>query len=374
MQNSADALAISIDYVPPVASTAQIANSSYVGKFERLPKWLNCVPLVIQWLWLSLRYSSVSLPSVANPHITCGGMVGESKQEYFNCMGDFGRGYIAPFIAISVRNKLALEQAISAMHKQHMHFPVVVKPDLGWCGYGVRRINDVRALASYLEKFPQGQTILLQRYLPEAGEAGVFYMRHPEQEKGDILGVLFRYYPQVIGDGVHTIAQLIAKDARLQRISQNKLHQPDYTPEAIPAPGEEVRLALIGSTRIGGLYCDGSEYITTQLIEVFDRIAKDMPEFYAGRFDIRYESLERLRQGKGFTIMEVNGAGSEAVHAWDPKYSIRESYRIIFAKQRLLFQIGAVNRKRGYRPIGLSRLAKLHFFQQALIKRYPLSN
>jgi hypothetical protein len=32
--------------------------------------------------------------------------------------------------------------------------------------------------------------------------------------------------------------------------------------------------------------------------------------------------------------MEVNGAGSEAVHAWDPKYSIREVYGIVFAKQR----------------------------------------
>lgn len=68
------------------------------------------------------------------------------------------------------------------------------------------------------------------------------------------------------------------------------------------------------------------------------------------------------------------GAGSEAVHAWDPKYSISEAYSIIFAKQRLLFQIAATNRKRGHKPIGLFKLAKLHFDQQSLIKRYPLSN
>ena len=26
------------------------------GALERMPKWLICVPLVLQWLWLGLRY------------------------------------------------------------------------------------------------------------------------------------------------------------------------------------------------------------------------------------------------------------------------------------------------------------------------------
>ena len=338
-----------------------------------MPKWLNCIPLVTQWVWLGLRYGSVSLPSCANPTITCGGMVGEGKQEYFNVMGAFAKRYIAPFITISVQNGGTVECALSEM-QQHMNFPIVVKPDVGWCGYGVKRIDDAQALATYLNSFPHGQTALLQRFIPEAGEAGVFYMRHPEQETGDIIGILLRYYPKVRGDGVQTIAELIAQDARLKRVATSPLHHPAYDPRAVPALGEEVRLSLIGSTRVGGLYCDGEAHITPALASVFDAIAKDMPEFYVGRFDIRYESLEQLRQGEGFTIMEVNGAGSEAVHAWDPKYSIRESYGIIFAKQRRLFAIAAANRKRGFKPIGLYRLAKLHFHQQALIKRYPLSN
>lgn len=346
----------------------------HVGKFERLPKWLNCIPLIVQWLWLSFRYGSISLPSAANPYITCGGLVGEGKQEYFNCMGSFGKRLVAPYVLVATQGEYMLEKALTDMKSHNISFPVVAKPDVGWCGYGVKRIDDKNALATYLNHFPKNHTILLQTYLPEAGEAGIFYVRHPKEATGKIIGILLRYYPQIIGDGVHTIAQLIARNVRLQRLVKNKLHKADYDPRVIPAPGEEVRLSLIGSTRIGGIYRDGSDTISSELTGIIDNIAKDMPEFYVGRFDIRYENLEELRQGKGFTIMEVNGAGSEAVHAWDPKYSISEAYRIIFAKQRLLFQIAACNRKKGYKPIGLLNLAKLHFSQQSLIKRYPLSN
>src|SRR3954465_11537668 len=61
------------------------------ASLERMPKWLICVPLVAQWLWLSLLYRSATLPSAANPHITSGGMVGEGKLEYFRGMGEVAR-------------------------------------------------------------------------------------------------------------------------------------------------------------------------------------------------------------------------------------------------------------------------------------------
>jgi hypothetical protein len=112
---------------------------------------------------------------------------------------------------------------------------------------------------------------------------------------------------------------------------------------------------------------------TAALIARVDVIARDMQDFHVGRFDVRYATLEALRQGR-FTIMEVNGAGSEAVHAWDPRYSIAEVYRIVFAKQRLLFRIADANRRSGHRPIGIRALARLHLAQQRLMGLYPPSN
>ena len=98
-----------------------------------------------------------------------------------------------------------------------------------------------------------------------------------------------------------------------------------------------------------------------------------MPDFHVGRFDVRYATVQDLRAGR-FTIMEVNGAGSEAVHAWDPRYSIAHVYRMIFAKQRMLFELGAAQRARGHRPVSAWTLARHYLKQQRLIARYPPSN
>jgi hypothetical protein len=124
---------------------------------------------------------------------------------------------------------------------------------------------------------------------------------------------------------------------------------------------------------VGGLYLDGTAFATPRLRARMDELARDMGAFHAGRFDVRYKTLADLQRG-AFTIMEVNGAGSEAVHAWDPKYTIREVYGIVFAKQRLLFAIGDACRKAGHKPCGLWTLARHHLRQQALMRRYPPSN
>jgi hypothetical protein len=250
---------------------------------------------------------------------------------------------------------------------------VVAKPDLGWCGFGVRKLDDAGQLDAYLRDYPAGEALMIQRYLDEPGEAGIFYLREPDQPRGYLLGILLRHYPRVTGDGQRSMAQLIAADVRLQRTVNDPLHCCKYDAAAIPAAGASVRLSLIGSTRVGGRYEDGSALATARLLARIEAIARDMPQFHVGRFDVRYRSLGELRRGR-FTIMEVNGAGSEAVHAWDPKNSLRQVYRIVFAKQRLLFAIGAAMRARGHAPIGALALLRLHRRQQRLIRRYPASN
>lgn len=350
------------------------ASHRATGVFERIPKWLNLVPMVLQWGWLGLLHGSLTLPSAANPAITAGGLVGDTKSEYFRCMGAHARRRVAPFTMLVVHGRSSLDDATTAMREAALAFPVVVKPDLGWCGFGVRRIDDLSALADYLEHYPDGETLMLQAYLDDPGEAGVFYVRHPDAPNGTLLGILLRHSPQIVGDGRHSLGELVAGDARLRRaLVRPREHQCDFDPSRVPAHGEVVRLSLIGSTRVGGRYEDGSSLATPALLAAVEAIARDMPDFQVGRFDVRFASLPDLRAGR-FTIMEVNGAGSEAVHAWDPKYSVRQVYAMVFAKQRMLFAIGAANRRRGHRPIGALALARHYLRQQRLIRRYPPSN
>jgi hypothetical protein len=357
----------------PSARSSPPLAAPRAGTIERIPKWLNLVPMVVQWFWLGLRYGSVTLPSAINPRITAGGLVGDGKSEYFDCMGPLARARVAPFAMLPAGGATTVQAALVAMAGAGLDFPVVAKPELGWCGFGVRRIDDAQDLADYLARYPAGEALMVQRYLDEPGEAGIFYVRHPDQPTGQLLGVLLRHYPQVTGDGVSSMAQLVRDEVRLHRATRSPLHEFHYDFDFVPQPGEIVRLSLIGSTRVGGRYEDGSGFVTDELSATIDAIARDMPQFHAGRFDVRYRSLAELRRGQ-FTIMEVNGAGSEAVHAWDPKYSVWQVYRIVFAKQRLLFELGAVNRARGHRPIGMRALARHHLRQQRLIRLYPPSN
>ncbi|MEO5559136.1 MAG: hypothetical protein ABIO49_05035 [Dokdonella sp.] len=351
----------------------QTVRAASVGRFEQLPKWLNLIPMVAQWIWLGIRYRCISLPSSANPQITSGGMVGDGKLEYFATMGAKARSMTADFIG--VRNDLGLDAptVIQRMNDAMLAFPIVAKPDLGWCGYGVRLLSSEADLVDYLQRFPHGETFLLQRYLADPGEAGLFYMREPDAKHGHLIGILLRHYPSVIGNGIDTVSALIDRDPRLRRATKNPLHECRYDPQRIPFVGETVRLSTVASTRVGGHYEDGTDFATPALVATVDAVARDMGVFLVGRFDVRYSSLQALQRGE-FTIMEVNGAGSEAVHAWDPKYSIRDVYRIVFAKQRKLFAIGESNRKRGYAPVGWRKLAQLHLHQQRVMRRYPPSN
>jgi hypothetical protein len=360
------------DASPAMADSNQFEHV-HAGSFEQLPKWLNLIPMVAQWIWLGIRYRSFTLPSSVNPDITSGGMVGEGKLEYFGSMGDIASAATAEHIGVENRPRLDADAVIDQMRTAGLQFPIVAKPDIGWCGYGVRLLSSHDDLADYLRRFPTGETFLLQRYLPEPGEAGLFYVREPDAAAGRLIGILLRDYPAVNGNGISTVAELIAGDARLRRATANAMHECRYDPAYVPAPGETVRLSTVASTRVGGCYRDGTMYATPALTARTDAIAKDMGIFLVGRFDVRYRTIESLQCGE-FTIMEVNGAGSEAVHAWDPKYSIRDVYRIVFAKQRLLFRIADANRKRGHRPIALRTLARLYLHQQRVMRSYPPSN
>lgn len=363
-----------VGYVDADQVQAEPSRAPARSTLERMPKWLICVPIVVQWLLLALRYQSLTLPTIANPAITAGGLVGEGKLEYFDGMGPIALASVAPYCALPNHKRHTGAELRDAMNRTSLCFPVVAKPDLGLCGYGVRLIANRVELLDYLLAFPLGETVLLQQYLPQEGEAGIFYIRDPDADAGRIIGLALRYFPRVTGDGTHTIAELVAQDPRAQRLLMSPRHAPHYNANRVPALGEVVRLATIGSTRVGGLYRDGREHITPQLTRAVDAIAKDMPAFHFGRFDVRFDSLQELSAGRAFTIMEINGAGSEAIEAWDPDTGVLAGFRMIFKKQRILFAIGNVMRRKGFKPLGVWSLAQLNAKQNQLIDRYPPSN
>jgi hypothetical protein len=358
--------------MPPLApSKVRVALS------ERIPPPLYYIPLVIQWFWLAARYRGLTVPTVSNPLIEAGGLIGESKSDCMAMAAPSAAQWMATTTAIACNGgddpARDVEQAMFALGKAGLAFPVIVKPDIGWRGFGVRRVEDEAQLEAYLREFPPGQRVIIQSYVPWHGEAGVFYVRRPGQERGEIFSLTLRYYPFVRGDGVLSLRKLILTNPRTRwkKGLLFALHR-DWLDEVPPA-GALIRLAIVGSNRVGGLYVAGNHCVTPALISRFDEIAKSIPEFYFGRFDIRFRTLDALQRGEDFSIIEINGAGAEAVHIWDPDCPVLEGYRVLFEQQRLMFAIGAANRARGFQPLSPAELIRCQQRQQQLLPTYPAS-
>ena len=54
--------------------------------------------------------------------------------------------------------------------------------------------------------------------------------------------------------------------------------------------------------------------------------------------------------GRGFSVIELNGATSEATNIYDPDHSLFFAYRTLFRQYEILYKIGAANMQRGYKP------------------------
>src|SRR5271156_4074547 len=73
---------------------------SPVSFFEFWPGWLFYTPVIAYWILKSIRYGSITLPTLANPRIDAGGLCGESKNAILELAGDVARPWIADFAAV----------------------------------------------------------------------------------------------------------------------------------------------------------------------------------------------------------------------------------------------------------------------------------
>jgi len=329
--------------------------------FDRLPAGLFYLPAALLWLVLAIRYRSFTLLTAANPSFECGGFVGESKLQVMAQVAPHAMSWFAPqssmvrsFESDSVDTDVEL--ATSALTAAGLQFPIVAKPDRGHHGFGVSPIYDDADLKRYIEIFPPGETIVLQTLVPFAHEAGVFYIRLPGEQFGQLFSLNFSCSPHVVGDGTLTLHELIASSPMAPRCRELHFDAQRERLDWIPRSLEVITLAFARSHRLGAVLQDGRSFATPALLAKFDEIASGIEEFYFGRFDVRFHQLEEFQRGENFQIIEINGVGAEANHIWDPNGRLFDAYKTLFAQYRMAFRIGHLNRLRGFKPIGLKRL------------------
>jgi membrane protein DedA with SNARE-associated domain len=365
-----------------------------VSSFEFWSPWFFYIPVAFYYGWLALRYRGPMLPTAANPSIFSGGLIGESKSEILDLVAIGERRWIAPYVAFDAsavpEGDGAFEHATQKIQAAGLDFPLVAKPDVGQRGAGVRPLRDNDDLARYLLDFPPGSRILFQKLVGEepmdpnpAGpsvdftrldrfrEAGVLYWRMPGAEHGSIFSITLKEMPRVTGDGKRTVRELIEADPRAQRVPRVYLERHAAIADRVLPEGEVLPLVFAGNHCQGAIFRDGTHLATPELLARCEAIVEAMPEFYFGRFDVRFHDFEAFLRGEDFQIIEINGAGAEATHIWDASVRISDAYATLFEQFRILFEIGAVNRRRGYKPLALMRFLREALAYRRIARLYP---
>jgi hypothetical protein len=351
-----------------------------LSHFEFWPMWAFYPPIVAYAAWLMLRHRGALLPTVANPSFPGGGFYGESKAAILALATKHVPEWVAPFIRWqrpeqpAAGNRAECDAALAALAQAGLSLPVVAKPDLGCRGAGVKLVRTRADLQSYIDAFPSGAAFLLQRLVPHEGEAGIFYCRRPGQARGRIVSITLKYFPHVTGDGRRTLRELILADPRAGKLSHLYLQRHVARLDDVPAAGEAIRLAFAGSHSRGAIFRNGTHLASPAMEERFDAIARALPEFHFGRFDVRFETFAAVQRGEGFTILEINGAGAESTHIWDRRTGLLQAWRDLMRQYRWLFEIGAANRARGFEPMRLADFVRDYRREKSLTPRYPATD
>ena len=351
------------------ADRAAARRERLVSPFEFWPGWLFYAPVVAQWIWLGLRHGDLSLPTAANPTIETGGLCGESKLAILDLAEPAAQAWIAPYVSFVA----GTDDPAHAAGRGGFGWPVVLKPDIGCNGAGVRLVHDAATLERVLAQFPRDVVLVLQEFIAYEGEAGVFYIRYPG-EAGRVTSLTLKVQPAVTGDGRSTLEALVRADPRAGLVPQLYLPRLAARLAEVPAAGESVPLVFTGNHCKGAIFRDGAASITPALTRQIDAIARAIPGFHFGRIDVRYASEAALRLGQGFTIIEVNGAGSEATHIWDARCTLRQAYAAQFFHYRAAWEIGRINRAAGHRPSGLRAMYRLWRLQRRVMASYPTND
>ncbi|GAB2198012.1 hypothetical protein MAH4_20720 [Sessilibacter sp. MAH4] len=332
------------------------------------------LPVVCQWLLLSIRHRSLTLPLVANPNLKLSGMVGVPKSELLaQATGQCAQSILTWFVH-KIDTRPLSEQAediLKEMSQLGLDFPVVCKPDIGCRGSGVKLVKSPEQLINYLSAYPKDAGVMVQKLASHEAEAGVFFVREPKDQHGKIVSLALKYMPYVVGNGKDSLATLIAQDERANQLQHLYLERhKDRLNDIIPN-GEPYRLVFSASHCRGAVFKDANKYVTPELNARINEIMSDLPEFYYGRLDIKFPSLEELQAGKGIEIVEINTASSESLHIWDSDTSFSYALKSLLYQYKTLFTLGSQNRKRGYRTPGVGEFYKHWLKERRLKEFYP---
>lgn len=352
-----------------------VSNTPPLSYFEFWPASIFYIPMKLYGFYLSARYRGLTLPTITNPLFDLGGFHGESKAQIHTQIPEHLYMKIADTLDLEKISDESpedtLARGLNIIKSKGWEYPIVVKPDIGMRGMGVQRLFKDEDLLSYIKEFPVNAKMIFQQMYDYPHEVGLFYIREPHEEKGKIFSLTMKYFTHVTGDGITPLKQLIEQHPRHGKISHVYLPRHKDKLNLILDKDEKFRIAFAGSHSRGTIFKNANHLITPKMEEAWDKLSKQIPEFYFGRFDVRFHDMSNLETLENIKIVEINGAGAEATHIWDSKTKILDAYRTLMKQYKLMYKIGYVNKKRGFKPAKIKYLWERMKRAEELADQYP---
>ncbi len=282
-------------------------------QWEHWPTLVYYIPLIPFFLLRSIKARHPIFYLATNPGIYFSGNGTESKHKTLSMVPEKYRP--KGMLVLKTDDN---QKTLNRFEYNNFEFPVIAKPDIGFRGYLVKKIDSQNDLINYLNNVDED--IIIQEFISYKNEFGIFYYRIPGEDKGKITSITIKKFISVIGDGYSSLSELILNDERafLYMALFKNIHKDKM--ETIYKKGKEITLSVIGNHSKGTQFLNGNHLIDRDLENFINNLCKQIEGWYYGRLDIKYKDLENLIKGKDFKILEVNGIISEPTHIYDASY------------------------------------------------------
>jgi hypothetical protein len=270
--------------------------------------------------------------------IDLGGMLGERKSDIYKLIP-------AKQVPISIISRKQ-EDYLSAFSDSKLNFPIIAKPNIGFKGFLVAKLNDKNQLINYMNS-TKGEEIILQEFVDLAHEYSLLYYRIPYTKESGISSLIEKIYPFVYGDGQSTLQQLIQqfKNPFLKRAWVLDKWKSEL--QRIPAKGEKIILDPIGNYSRGAKFYSMAQFIDEDLLKATQQFFNKIEGMDFGRIDLKANSLEAYKTGE-FKVLEINGAKSEPLHIYDPNESFLSIIKSVHRHWMIVVKIVKERRKHAF--------------------------
>lgn len=317
-------------------------NPTYIKltRWEFWPFYFVYIPVFFYLLYAMFRSRSLFFFSASNPAVDTGGVFGESKFSVLRLVP----AELKPR-TLFIPPQMPNEEVLQLMQQSGIGFPVIIKPDVGERGLLVEKISDPDGLKRYRARFCIN--LLIQEFVSLPYEYNVLYYRYPGSDSGLVTSITGKELLSVTGNGYSTVEELLLDNpyaiVQMKRLKAEKRE----LLQTIPKTGETVVVEPIGNHARGTLFTDKRNLIDAQVLKTFDKIASRIPGMFIYRFDVKCNGPDDLKTGKNLKLVEVNGAGGEPTHIYQPGYPLRRAWKDLLHHWRHVYRISHANHRQG---------------------------